>query len=145
MASDRKPETKPLPWYGAGLRFECQACGRCCGGAPGYVWLDEVELVEIARHVGLPPEEFRRSHVKRYWRGMSLREKPNYDCILLDGRGRCVAYKVRPIQCRIWPFWPSNLRNPGEWEEAARRCPGIGQGPVIPFERIEAQRQEMVK
>jgi hypothetical protein len=138
------PKTRQLPWYAGGLRFGCQACGRCCGGAPGYVWLDEEEVAEIAASLGLEAGEFQRRYVRRLWRGLSLREKENYDCVLLDGAGRCTAYEVRPLQCRIWPFWPSNLKSPEAWDEAARRCPGIGTGPTYAFEQIEAQRMEMV-
>ena len=141
--------TENLPpdptWYAEGLRFGCTACGGCCGGAPGYVWLEEQELVQMAALVGLPIDEFRRVYVRRMWRGMSLREKTNFDCVLLDGNGRCVAYEARPLQCCIWPFWPSNLSSPEAWEEAARRCRGIGRGPVYAFEQIEALRMEMEK
>jgi uncharacterized protein len=143
MVFGRKSEAAAPPWYAEGLRFGCQACGRCCGGGPGYVWLDEAELAEIARRVGLPPEEFRRVYVRNLWRGMSLKEKSNYDCVLLDGRGRCQAYDQRPRQCRLWPWWPSNLRSRADWDEAARRCPGIGRGPLMALEQIEAQRMEM--
>jgi len=137
------PKPKELPWYAGGLRFGCQACGRCCGGAPGDVLVDEDEIADISANLGLAAEEFRHVYVRRLWRGLSLREKPNGDCVLLDGRGRCTAYEVRPVQCRIWPFWPSNLHSRAMWEEAARRCPGIGMGPVYSFEQIEAQRMEM--
>ena len=95
--------------------------------------------------MGLDPEEFRRVYVRSLWRGLSLREKSNYDCVLLDGAGRCIAYEARPVQCRNWPFWPSNLRAASDWQEAAARCPGIGVGPLIPLEEIETRRQEMVK
>jgi len=107
------------------------------------VWLDRWDIETIARHLGLEPEEFRRRYVRRLWRGWSLREKPNYDCILLDEIVRCTAYPVRPAQCRAWPFWPSNLRSRKTWQEAARRCPGIGQGPRRSLDEIEAQRREM--
>jgi len=143
MRSRLDRRMKSPPWYPEGLRFECRACGGCCGGAPGYVWLNEGELAAIAGHVGLPAPEFRRTYVRSLLRGLSLREKSNYDCILLDGQGRCIAYELRPLQCRVWPFWPSNLRSPEAWQEAARRCPGIGRGPLIPFEEIEAIRMEM--
>lgn len=143
MEDKDAPSPPALPWYGEGLRFGCQACGRCCGGGPGYVWLDDSQLAEIARFLGLPPQEFRSIYVRRLWRGLSLREKSNFDCVLLDGRGRCTAYEVRPLQCRSWPFWPSNLRTRCAWEEAAARCPGIGQGPLIAFQEIEALRLEM--
>lgn len=131
-------------WYAQGLRFACQACGRCCGGAPGYVWVDEQDLAAMAALLGLPAADFERVYVQRLGRGKSLREKANYDCVLLDGRGRCTLYEVRPLQCRTWPFWPSNLRTPRDWEQAARRCRGIGQGPVYRYEQIEALRMEML-
>jgi Fe-S-cluster containining protein len=131
------------PWYVEGLRFGCQACGRCCGGAPGFVWVDEEEIVEISASLGLAAADFRRLYVRRLWRGMSLREKANYDCVLLDGNGRCTAYEFRPLQCRTWPFWPGNLESPEAWDEASRRCPGMGRGPLYGLEQIEALRLEM--
>jgi len=137
------PKSEKPPWYAEGLRFACQACGQCCGGAPGYVWVDEEEIVEISATLGLGAEGFRDLYVRRLWRGLSLREKPNYDCVLLDGHGRCIAYERRPLQCRTWPFWPSNLRSPEAWEEAGRRCPGLGTGPLYALEQIEALRMEM--
>ena len=41
--------------------------------------------------------------------------------------------------------WPipgqrSNLRSPEAWQEAAERCPGIGQGTVYAYEQIESLR-----
>jgi len=131
------------PWYAEGLRFGCQACGRCCSGAPGYVWVDEEGIVEISASLRLAAADFRRLYVRRLWRGMSLREKANYDCVLLDGNRRCTAYEFRPLQCRTWPFWPSNLESPEAWDEASRRCPGMGGGPLYALEQIEAVRLEM--
>jgi hypothetical protein len=133
-----------MPWYAEGLRFACQGCAKCCGGGPGYVWLDEGELATISRFFGLSAREFRGTYVRDLWRGMSLREKDNYDCVLLDEKGRCLAYEVRPLQCRNWPFWPSNLRTPEAWQEAAQRCPGIGQGRVYACAEVDALRTEMM-
>jgi hypothetical protein len=144
MAEDSNPRGNGGPWYAAGLRFACQACGRCCGGAPGFVWVQEDDLRAIAAHVGLDAAEFRRLYVRRTWRGMTLREKANYDCVMLDGGGRCLAYPVRPVQCRTWPFWPTNLRSAESWADARRRCPGIGQGPLYSLQEIEALRMEML-
>ncbi len=143
MGETKLVRTERRPWYALGLRFACTQCGRCCGGAPGYVWIDADELAAIAKHVGLEPKEFRRAHVRRLWRKMTLRERSNYDCIMLDPDGRCRAYPVRPLQCQTWPFWPANLKNEKAWREAGRRCPGIGQGPLWSFEQIEAKWMEM--
>jgi hypothetical protein len=131
------------PWYADGLRFACQACGRCCGGAPGYVWVDKTEAVRIAEHLGMTYKALRRTYLRRAWRGLTFKEKRNYDCVMLDGGGRCLIYPVRPLQCRIWPFWTMNLASPQMWEAASERCPGIGRGPLYAFEQIEALRLEM--
>lgn len=143
MTQAKTVTAKKRAWYAEGLRFGCVQCGRCCGGAPGYVWLDQEELKAIAKHVGLPAKEFRRIYVRRLWRKMTLKERGNYDCVMLDAAGRCTVYPVRPLQCRTWPFWPVNLKSRKSWREARRRCPGIGNGPVYSFEQIEAKRMEM--
>ncbi len=131
------------PWYADGLRFACRACGRCCGGGPGYVWVGKDEAARIAEYLGMAYKAFRRTYLRRAWRGLTFKEKPNYDCIMLDGGGRCTVYPVRPLQCRIWPFWPTNLAGPKTWEAAGRRCPGIGHGPRYALEQIEALRLDM--
>lgn len=143
MAGRPGPKTEEAAWYVDGLRFACQKCGRCCGGAPGYVWIDQGDVVAMAARLGLSEEDFSRRYARRLWRGISLKEKPNYDCVLLDGGGRCTVYEIRPVQCRTWPFWPTNLIAPRAWEQAARRCPGMGQGPLYRYEQIEALRMEM--
>jgi Fe-S-cluster containining protein len=97
----------------------------------------------MAEVFGLSAKDFRKRYVRRLWRGLSLREKRNYDCVMLDSKGHCMVYEARPLQCRTWPFWPSNLRSPSAWQAAGRRCPGIGAGPLYGFEQIEAIRLEM--
>ena len=41
------------PWYAEGLRFTCTRCGKCCGGPPGYVWVDQGDIRAIAAKLGL--------------------------------------------------------------------------------------------
>ncbi|MEW6253075.1 MAG: hypothetical protein AB1716_20750, partial [Planctomycetota bacterium] len=53
------------PWYRDGLCFACTQCGRCCGGAPGYVWVDAAEISAIAASLGLDEQTFRSRHVRR--------------------------------------------------------------------------------
>ena len=66
-----------------------------------------------------------------------------FDCILLDrtsqpGRSLCRVYRARPAQCRGWPFWPENLKDPVAWAEAKRTtpCPGMNSGQLIPADDI---------
>ena len=54
----------------------------------------------------------------------SLKELPNYDCVLLDPETRkCRAYTARPRQCRTWPFWDSNSAVPRRGSELAKFVP----------------------
>jgi uncharacterized protein len=129
------------PWYDQGLRFTCTQCGNCCSGAPGYVWVDSEEIQRIAAFLGLSPEQFNRQHVRRVGRGRSLLERRNGDCEFLerhpDGKTTCRVHPVRPVQCRTWPFWSSNLESPQTWEETARDCPGMNHGEHFPLPIIQ--------
>ena len=138
--------TKKPPWYSAGLAFECQQCGRCCAGPiEGYVWVSDEDVRAIAARLGLSEQQMRARHVRKVGRRQSLREDARTkDCIFLqtdgpDGRG-CAIYEFRPIQCRTWPFWATNLVSPDAWAMAQLRCAGINRGPVHCVEHIEGRR-----
>jgi len=141
----QKPKAKTNgAWYAAGLAFECQNSGNCCSGPPGYVWVSSTEIQAIARHLGRPDGVLGKRYIRRVGLGISLREKPNGDCIFLErGAGGCTScaiHPVKPTQCRTWPFWDYNLASPERWNEVARGCPGMNRGPVHTFVQIETQR-----
>ena len=124
----RKPRhTKPVTWYADGLRFTCQQCGECCGGAPGFVWVTQGEMRKISEFLNLTCEAFSRKYLRRTGSGFSLIENPNGDCVFYEENG-CLIYPVRPVQCSTWPFWPSNLVSPETWQECCSACPGSGTG-----------------
>ena len=136
---------KATPWYADGLCFSCTQCGNCCSGAPGYVWVSPEEIEHIAVFLGRDVTEFTRRHVRRVGFNLSLREKRGGDCEFLerlDGKTRCRIHPVRPVQCRTWPFWKSNLRTPEAWTQTALGCPGIGQGQHHPLPVVEAALAE---
>lgn len=126
------------PWWGNGLRFGCLGCGRCCRGEPGAIWFTEREERVLAQRLSLSPDEFRRRFVTSRYGRLSISERPNGECSLLDGdKGCCTVYAVRPLQCRLFPFWPSLLESPEAWEEESHRCPGMNQGKLHPSWLIE--------
>ena len=130
-------------WYADGLHFECQQCGQCCTGEPGYVWVSRHELGVIAKFLKMSEAELRADHTRRVGLRISLTERPNGDCTFLEksGTGRgCRIYSVRPLQCRTWPFWNLNLRSQNSWNEAGVKCCGINKGEIHSFEEIEADR-----
>lgn len=134
--------TPPPVWYHKGLRFECTQCGDCCTGAPGYVWVTHEEIDQLAALVGEPDRtSFEAKYVRRIGIRKSLVEYSNGDCVFFDNQARkCTVYEARPMQCRTWPFWDSNLRTPQEWERTCEVCPGSGRGKLYQLETIEAQR-----
>jgi Fe-S-cluster containining protein len=141
LASEERAVSAPEPWYAEGLRFSCTRCGNCCSGAAGYVWVDHREIAAIAHLLGLTAEQFEAHHTRRVGTRRSLLELPGGDCEFLErdptGRTRCRIHAVRPMQCRTWPFWESNLRSPRTWRLAARDCPGMSQDGHHPLSVIQ--------
>ncbi|HWY87920.1 MAG TPA: YkgJ family cysteine cluster protein [Gemmataceae bacterium] len=132
------------PWYQDGLRFRCTQCGSCCTGAPGFVWVNDEELDALAKFQGEPRENVEKFYARRIGERRSLRERANGDCVFYDKTAGCTIYPVRPRQCRTWPFWDSNVRTPEDWEETCERCPGSGQGDLIPADEI-TRRLQVIK
>jgi len=130
-------------WYAQGLRFECLQCGRCCSGEPGYVWVTPQEIRKIAAFLGCEDEQLEPRYLRRVGTRFSLTEMPNGDCVFLarrNGRAVCAIYPVRPLQCRTWPFWRSNLTSAARWAEVARTCPGMNRGAHYDAAAIEELR-----
>lgn len=128
------------PWYEAGLAFECTQCGNCCTGSPGFVWVTETDIEQIAEYLDKPIGEIRLLYTRPARGKVSLTEYPNGDCVFFDGQSRrCQIYPVRPVQCRTWPFWNGNVHSPEAWEATGRHCPGINRGGFVSLEEIESR------
>ena len=124
------------PLFKDGLQFTCTQCGKCCGGQPGFVWVNEEEITALAEFLGEPAETVFGAYTRREGTRRSLREKANYDCVFYDRDKGCTVYPARPRQCRTWPFWESNMKNEETWERTAEGCPGCNQGELIPSDEI---------
>jgi Fe-S-cluster containining protein len=135
-------------WYRAGLRFECTQCGNCCSGPAGYVLVSDEEASAFAAHLEISVAQFLARYTHTVPEGRSLIERKTdhgLDCIFLDrtsrpGKAVCSAYKVRPIQCRTWPFWPSMLKSAAAWERGKKTCPGLDKGRQHDLVQIRVQR-----
>lgn len=127
-------------WYRGGLAFECTGCGNCCSGpGQGYVWIQDDEIARMAAALGMQDvDAFERQFVRRVGIRKSLVEYADGDCIFLDPESRgCMVYAARPVQCRTWPFWHSNLKSPKAWAQAAKGCPGCNRGPLYSLGAIQ--------
>lgn len=110
------------------IRFECvPGCTACCE-RPGFVYLTEQDVERAARFLGLTPQEFERRYVYRTRYRLRLRKPRGWGCYFLTSRG-CSIHPVKPVQCRLFPFWPELVEERQAWEELSSWCPGVGRGP----------------
>jgi len=131
-------------WYQDGLRFKCTRCGKCCTGAPGFVWINDAEIRAIAEYRAEPIEEVLGLYTRLADGRRTLREKANGDCVFYDREAGCTVYPVRPRQCRTWPFWESTVATPQQWQRTMQICPGSGRGELISAEEI-TRRIKVIK
>ena len=135
-----------IPWYSAGLQFECLHCGRCCAGPEmGYIWVSRPEIKRIADFLKMTVKELKQQVLRRVGLRMTIVENPHTrDCVFLretnQGRG-CEIYEVRPAQCRNWPFWEGNLASQETWSSTGRACPGINKGQLHSHEQILEKKE----
>ncbi len=134
-------------WQSDGLRFSCTQCGNCCTGPSGFVWFTDGECAKMAASFGMTPAEFCQQYAHRTQGRWTLNEQlteHGYDCTFLrrdaEGKALCSIYKIRPRQCRTWPFWPENLGDEAAWDSAARTCPGINHGKLYPVDQVRIIR-----
>jgi Fe-S-cluster containining protein len=131
------PRREDPPWYEKGLRFSCTECGKCCTGAPGYVWVTAADVARLAKAKGLTPDAFSKAYVRRVGGRLSLQERANGDCVMLEGK-RCSVHEVKPRQCVTYPFWSETVDRPEDWEAEAAKCPGVGSGDLYTAAEIDA-------
>jgi Fe-S-cluster containining protein len=141
-------------FYAQGLKFSCTRCSSCCRIDPGFVFLSQTDLSVLAAAFKMGYDEFVETYCRwipqdsngRKGKKLSLREKKNFDCIFW--KAGCTVYEYRPLQCRSFPFWPSNLSSRKAWERTATDCPGMNRGILHSAEVIEGwleqQRGEKV-
>ena len=99
--------------------YQCQRCTKCCQW-PGDVNLTEDDLTGIAAFLGLSELAFVHEHtrVNKRRTGLSLLEKPNGECIWLDGID-CRLQAAKPDQCKGFP----NTWNFPGWQDICEAIP----------------------
>ena len=125
-----------------GFRFVCvPGCTSCCQQT-GYVYLAAGDLERAAAFLRLSPAAFEKKYVYRTRHLLRLRKPRGSQCHFLRPPG-CAIHPVKPHQCRAFPFWPELIGAPKAWDETALYCPGIGAGPLIPFDAVLRIANEM--
>ena len=120
----RRQDKYPFSFDGSA----CNACdARCCRGPKGYIWLTKARAKSIAESLNMSFDRFSAQYLRIVNGALSLREvyiaPYEYACVALNQQtNQCTIYEHRPDQCRTFPFWDENQRQP---EIPARYCPGI--------------------
>jgi Fe-S-cluster containining protein len=83
--------------------YQCQRCTNCCKW-PGFVKLTDADISAIAAFLGVSESDFIQTYTRlRPNRdGLALVDKPNHECIFLNGRD-CAIQPVKPVQCSGFP------------------------------------------
>ena len=112
------------------VRFACQpGCTKCCDQR-GFVYLSDQDRLRAARYLKMTPAGFESKYCIRYTHLLWLRKPRKRECPFLEDGG-CSIHPAKPTQCRLYPYWPELVENRLAWQLEAKKCPGIGQGPLV--------------
>jgi Fe-S-cluster containining protein len=105
--------------------YECQRCTACCRW-PGQVRLTDAEIARMAAFKGMSQRAFIQqfTRLRRDRQGLALMDKPNGECIFLEGND-CAVQPVKPQQCRDFP----NLWNFPGFEKVCKALPRMVSDP----------------
>ena len=97
-------------------------------------------MMKLCNEIGIDEVEFKTCFCRvidlQGIKRLSLIEKENYDCIFWEQAG-CKVYKTRPLQCKSYPFWSSNLYSAETWNNLEECCPGVNHGKIHTKKDIE--------
>jgi Fe-S-cluster containining protein len=143
MATDKVNEEQEdyVPWFHEGLNFKCTGCGKCCSGSPGYVYLSLSDVERLANHFQISEKEFLQKYTRFIDGTYALLDRMGTeDCLFLKDN-KCSVYEARPSQCKTFPWWISNLREPKDWKEAGLKCEGINHPDAEKVDGLKIQHE----
>ncbi|MBN1236034.1 MAG: YkgJ family cysteine cluster protein [Methanotrichaceae archaeon] len=104
-----------FPQIAAQVLFRCENCRECCRGE-GYAIVDEADLQEIARSLGISRSEARARFTNpdpEKNAGCRILKSigPDRSCCFLDVQAkRCIIYSNRPRICRTFPMLNADVQ-----------------------------------
>jgi Fe-S-cluster containining protein len=91
------------------LKTNCASCAqKCCSQPYDWVYLTAREIARIGKATGLPENAFvltrQNANTGHVFRTLNL------PCRFLNAAtGECNVYDMRPLVCRLFPFYPEPL------------------------------------
>ncbi|RAP39139.1 hypothetical protein DID80_00610 [Candidatus Marinamargulisbacteria bacterium SCGC AAA071-K20] len=104
--------------------FNCQQSGNCCK-CPGYVYVEESDISNMAEIKKESVSDFKKNYVQRQ-KSWQLIASPNFrpNCFLDDNNG-CSVYEARPKACRTYPNWPEIWVSDEALLQEMKVCPAL--------------------
>lgn len=105
--------------------FECTKCGKCCFGQ-GNVYFTKKDLNQIQNYLKIQDKnwgDFKKQFIDLEENGLYIHQ-PKYKCFFLNKKNQCSIYPIRPLQCKSFPFWPSNFSSLERLKNLIKECPG---------------------
>ena len=101
--------------------YECERCTACCRW-PGQVRLTSEEIMHLAAFKEMNEHDFIQQYtrLRQDRQGLALQDKPNGECIFLEGND-CAVQPAKPRQCREFP----NLWNFPDFQKICRAVPRL--------------------
>jgi hypothetical protein len=110
----------------------------------GYVYFTEADIRNATRFLGVTKAAFEKQYIYRTAHQRRMRKpKGTAQCHFLKDGG-CSIHPVKPVQCRLFPFWPELVGDRKQWRQTASFCPGIGKGELIQIGAALEQASEMM-
>ena len=106
--------------------FDCKMCGECCYGVGG-IFMEKEEQQRIAQFLNLSEKEFLKKYTEERNGRIYADVGDDHFCIFFDQEKGCAIHPVKPARCRLWPFFPANVKDRETWDLAKEACPGINR------------------
>ena len=119
------------------LYYECQRCTNCCRW-PGFVKVGDSEVAALARFLGLTEHDFIQqfTRLRPQRDGLALIDKPNGECVFLEGRD-CRVQAVKPAQCAGFP----NTWNFPGWRDSCEAVPKLREAGEDEPRELQSSRR----
>jgi hypothetical protein len=132
----------------SGMYFKCQGCGECCSSSQeGYVFIYQSDVNRLQAFLNLPIAEIAQKYLsiedyeyniwdkdlndtdkREHLPTLILNYDSTQDCIFLDrkdGKTICNIYEVRPLQCKLYPFWNLIMLSSLHFKSSEAACMGM--------------------
>lgn len=95
------------------------------------MFLTASDLRRLSSFLGISDQDFFQSYCEvvdlHLAKRVSLVAQKGGACVFHAADG-CEVYARRPLQCRTYPFWVTNVSDRRSWNRVKRKCPGVNRG-----------------